>query len=254
MQLNFSTAPSGNQPTVFTFDKMDVRVINKDGEPWFVAQDVCEALAHSDTSMAVRRLDEDEKGTSNVCTLSGIQEMLTINESGLYSLILTSRKPAAKRFKKWVTAEVLPSIRKTGSYTVGQPQPPVALPDFTNPAIAARAWAEQFEAKAQAQEQLAIAAPKAQALDRISQAEGEKCISDAAKAMQMQPSKLFDWMDENGWIFRRRGKWVAYQDKIHAGCLRHRVTLVELKNGATKEVDQVVVTPKGQTKLAQVAA
>ena len=241
--------------SVFKFDSLEVRtVVGEDGQPWFVAQDVCEALAHSDTSMAVRRLDEDEKGTSNVCTLSGIQEMLTINESGLYSLILTSRKPAAKRFKKWVTAEVLPSIRKTGSYTVGQPQPPVALPDFTNPAIAARAWAEQFEAKAQAQEQLAIAAPKAQALDRISQAEGEKCISDAAKAMQMQPSKLFDWMDENGWIFRRRGKWVAYQDKIHAGCLRHRVTLVELKNGATKEVDQVVVTPKGQTKLAQVAA
>lgn len=119
---------------------------------------------------------------------------------------------------------------------------------------ALRLAAEQAEQIEQQQAQLAIAAPKAQALDRISQAEGEKCISDAAKAMQMQPSKLFDWMDENGWIFRRRGKWVAYQDKIHAGCLRHRVTLVELKNGATKEVDQVVVTPKGQTKLAQVAA
>lgn len=254
MQLNFSTAPSGNQPTVFTFDKMDVRVIRKDGEPWFVASDVCEALTIGNSRDAVGRLDDDEKGVGTIDTLGGAQEQAIINESGLYSLILTSRKSAAKRFKKWVTAEVLPSIRKTGSYTVGQPHPPVALPDFTNPAIAARAWAEQFEAKAQAQEQLAIAAPKAQALDRIAQAEGEKCISDAAKAMQMQPSKLFDWMDENGWIFRRRGKWVAYQDKIHAGCLRHRVTLVELKNGATKEVDQVVVTPKGQTKLAQVAA
>ena len=104
--------------SVFKFDSLEVRtVVGEDGQPWFVAQDVCEALAHSDTSMAVRRLDEDEKGTSNVCTLSGIQEMLTINESGLYSLILTSRKPAAKRFKKWVTAEVLPSIRKTGTYT-----------------------------------------------------------------------------------------------------------------------------------------
>lgn len=253
MQLNFSTAPSANQPTVFTFDKMDVRVIRKDGEPWFVASDVCEALTIGNVSDAVGRLDDDEKGIGTVDTLGGAQEQAVINESGLYSLTLTSRKPAAKRFKKWVTAEVLPSIRKTGSYTVGQPQPTVALPDFTNPAIAARAWAEQFEAKAQAQEQLAITAPKAQALDRIAQADGEKCISDAAKAMQMPPRKLFTWMDKNGWIFRRGNKWVAYQNKIHSGCLTHRVTLVELKNGATKEVDQVMVTPKGQTKLAEVA-
>ena len=165
MQLNFSTAPSGNQPTVFTFDKMDVRVINKDGEPWFVAQDVCEALAHSDTSMAVRRLDEDEKGTSNVCTLSGIQEMLTINESGLYSLILTSRKPAAKRFKKWVTAEVLPSIRKTGSYTVGQPQPPVALPQDYIEALEHLLLAKKAEQLAIAQRDEAIRT-KAQIGDR----------------------------------------------------------------------------------------
>lgn len=114
--------------SVFTFDKMDVRVILKDGEPWFVAQDVCEAVALDDTSKAVNRLDSDEKGTNSIRTLGGDQEMLTINESGLYSLILTSRKPEAKVFKKWVTSEVLPSIRKTGSYTVVQMQPLVALP------------------------------------------------------------------------------------------------------------------------------
>ncbi len=157
-------------------------------------------------------------------------------------------KLVAMRESKSVRRHVLARLKELEA-KVAQP----ALPDFTDPAAAARAWAEQFEAKAQAQQQLAITAPKAQALDRISQAEGEKCISDAAKAMQMPPRKLFTWMDKNGWIFRRGNKWVAYQNKIHSGCLTHRVTLVELKNGATKEVDQVMVTPKGQTKLAEVA-
>lgn len=129
----------------FAFDALTVRaIILADGNPWFVAQDVCEALEHSDTSMAVRRLDADEKGTSIVCTHSGEQEMLVISESGLYSLVLTSRKPEAKRFKKWITSEVLPSIRKTGSYSIQQHQ---ALPNFANPAEAARAWALEFEAK-----------------------------------------------------------------------------------------------------------
>lgn len=82
----------------------------------FVAKDVCRVLEHRDTSKAVSRLDDDEKGTNNVRTPYGDQNMLVINESGLYSLILTSRKPEAKRFKKWVTSEVLPSIRRSGRY------------------------------------------------------------------------------------------------------------------------------------------
>lgn len=103
-------------PVTFEFVSHTLRVVLRDGEPWFVAADVCAALDHSDTSMAIRRLDDDEKGTSSVCTPGGSQQMTIINESGLYSLILTSRKPEAKRFKKWVTSEVLPAIRKTGRY------------------------------------------------------------------------------------------------------------------------------------------
>lgn len=101
----------------FEFEgKHTIRTIAIDGEPWFVASDVCTALDHSNTSKAISRLDDDEKGINISYTLGGNQEVLIINESGLYSLILTSRKPEAKKFKKWVTAEVLPSIRKTGRY------------------------------------------------------------------------------------------------------------------------------------------
>jgi phage antirepressor YoqD-like protein len=83
---------------------------------------------------------------------------------------------------------------------------------------------------------------------------GELCISDAAKTMQIQPRKLFAWMEQHQWIFRRGNKWVAYQDRIQSGYLTHRVTLVERKDGTDKEVAQVLVTAKGQAKLAEVAA
>jgi len=97
----------------------EIRVVNSEnGDIWFVAKDVCTILELNDVSKACSRLDDDEKGTTTILTLGGEQVMSIINESGLYSLVLTSRKPEAKAFKKWITAEVLPSIRKTGSYSV----------------------------------------------------------------------------------------------------------------------------------------
>ncbi|MCM0083947.1 Bro-N domain-containing protein [Geomonas sp. Red32] len=100
----------------FQFESQQVRTVMKDGEPWFVAADVCGVLDVSQPHHAVARLDDDEKGSDIITTPGGQQLVNVINESGLYSLILTSRKPEAKRFKKWVTGEVLPTIRKTGSY------------------------------------------------------------------------------------------------------------------------------------------
>lgn len=107
--------------SVFNFDSQAVRTLTRDGDPWFVAADVCEVLTIGNNRDAVARLDDDEKAdvgitdTSSNGTAQG-RSVTIINESGLYSLILTSRKPEAKRFKKWVTSEVLPSIRKTGQY------------------------------------------------------------------------------------------------------------------------------------------
>ena len=98
-----------------------VRVTDQNGEPWFIAKDVCDILGFSDTNAGTRHLDEDEKMTVNLTGISPTNPMVTlINESGLYSLILKSRKPEAKAFKKWVTKDVLPSIRKHGGYLKGQ--------------------------------------------------------------------------------------------------------------------------------------
>jgi len=113
-----------NHITPFKFDDQQVRVITDDqGEPWFVAADICRVLALR--TEQTRRLDDDEKGLRTAQTPGGNQVLTVINESGLYSLILTSRKPSAKKFKKWITAEVLPSIRKTGSYAAAPPLPVV---------------------------------------------------------------------------------------------------------------------------------
>lgn len=106
-----------NELQVFNSSEFgNVRVVQVDGEPWFVAADVCRALKISNSRDAVARLDDDEKGIGSTDTLGGKQGMQIINEPGLYTLVLGSRKPEAKTFKRWVTHEVLPAIRKTGSY------------------------------------------------------------------------------------------------------------------------------------------
>lgn len=110
-----------NKVTIFKYEESKlVRTLNLNGEPWFVLRDVCEVLGLGNSRMVADRLDEDEKGVSQIDTLGGVQNVTIISESGLYNVILRSDKPEAKPFRKWVTAVVLPSIRKNGGYIAGQ--------------------------------------------------------------------------------------------------------------------------------------
>ena len=106
-----------NKIMIFNYEGNNVRMIEKNGQPWWVLKDVCAVLELSSPHKVLERLDDDEKGRSLIPTLGGEQETTIINESGLYAVILRSDKPKAKLFRKWVTSEVLPSIRRTGSYT-----------------------------------------------------------------------------------------------------------------------------------------
>ncbi|EQB8041188.1 MULTISPECIES: BRO-N domain-containing protein [Aeromonas] len=126
-----------------SFENYQIRIItDEQGEPWFVAKDVCEALGYTNSRKALAdHVDEEDVTKRDTLTKGGVQAVSCINESGLYSLILSSKLENAKRMKRWVTSEVLPSIRKTGSYGA----PAANLPDFSNPAAAARAWAEEYE-------------------------------------------------------------------------------------------------------------
>ncbi len=116
-----------NKIKVWNYESSEVRTIEKDGEPWFVLSDVCKVLEISNSRNISSRLEDDEKGVTLMDTLGGTQKMTIINESGLYSVILRSDKPQAKPFRKWVTSEVLPSIRKTGSYSMQQQLSPMEM-------------------------------------------------------------------------------------------------------------------------------
>lgn len=106
---------------VWNYESSEVRTIEKDGEPWFVGKDVADILGYTNPRKAIGdHVDEEDKGVTKCDTLGGVQNLTVINESGLYSLILSSKLPDAKKFKRWVTSEVLPSIRKTGNYSMQQ--------------------------------------------------------------------------------------------------------------------------------------
>lgn len=107
-----------NEIQVWNYESSEIRTVQINGEPWFVLSDVCKVLELSSPHKVAERLDGDEKGRNQIPTLGGVQEMAVVNESGLYAVILRSDKPQAKPFRKWVTSEVLPSIRKHGSYSV----------------------------------------------------------------------------------------------------------------------------------------
>lgn len=154
-------------PVIFNFGTQSIRTIDKDGEVWFVASDVCAVLEVSNPTQAVQRLDDDERSMLNIGRQGDVH---IINESGLFSLVLSSRKEQAKAFKRWVTHDVLPSIRKTGEYTAISGEPPLrveapkaALPPPADPvtpelrsAIKQRAWTlshnayEAYQAKMEA--------------------------------------------------------------------------------------------------------
>lgn len=106
-----------NDIQIFNFQSNEIRVVKDDnGEPWFVVRDVCAALGVENTSATVKKLDEDEKGFKRIKTPGGVQKMCVANESGLYTLVIRSDKRDARKFRKWITSEVLPSIRKHGGY------------------------------------------------------------------------------------------------------------------------------------------
>ncbi len=112
-----------NELQVFNYGETPVRTVMQSGEPWWVLSDVCRVLELKEPHRVAARLDADEKGRTQITTLGGNQQMTIINESGLYNVILRSDKPEAKKFKRWVTHEVLPAIRKTGSYSVSPYKP-----------------------------------------------------------------------------------------------------------------------------------
>lgn len=182
-----------NEIQTFNFKNSGVRTfVDENGNPWFCASDVCKVLGYAVPQKAVRdHCRKEGVLKQNTPTSSGTQLMSYIDERNVYRLVMRSKLPDAEPFQDWVCGEVLPTIRKTGSY--GTPQTP-ALPDFTNPAIAARAWAEQYEKNQALQAQILLEAPKVQAAEDFLKSDGDHIIRKVAKALGVGVRFLYDWL------------------------------------------------------------
>lgn len=232
----------------FDFNGLQLRALYKNGEPWFVAADVATFLGYRKASDMTRSLLPAQKGAHTMRTPGGNQELSIINEPGLYSAIMRSRKVEAIPFQNWVTADVLPTIRKTGQYQAPQGQ-----------TLEQRSLAIMTELTAvveQQRAQLEAAMPKVEAYEDFMGAEGSCSVGEAAKVLNRAgistgPQRLFRTLDDLGWTFLRAGERHIKQTAIERGYLTAKAQSYYDHNAGVRKVTtpQVRVTPKGLEKL-----
>lgn len=242
-----------NQLQVFTNEEFgQVRTVTRGEDVWFVAKDVCDVLEIGNITKTMSRLDEDEFTTSKVVDSQGrSQEMFIINESGLYSLIMTSRKPQAKAFKKWVTSEVLPSIRKHGAYMTDQ----VLEQAVTDPAFMIGLLTnlkEEKEKLAAAQQQIVQQQPLVVFAEACMQSEQTLKVSEVAKLATKQGVKigqrqLFAKLREWELMFKRSTE--PTQPAVEKGYFEIAQGVKQKPNGEAFTWTTTYVTPKGQAYI-----
>ncbi len=209
----------------FIYESEEIRsFLDLNGDPWFIANDISSFLGYRMTSDATRLLDEEEKGTQILPTAGGPQKFTTVSESGLYSLIFASRRPGAKTFKRWVTSEVLPSIRKTGSYNKQF--------DLNDPKQL-RILLLDYAAKIEKDQ------PKVQFYDDFINAEGLYNLQNAARALNKNPNLFIDSL-KNTYLFYQGTALVPYQRYRDSGWFEVKSTIVD-----NKARYQTYMTPKG---------
>lgn len=192
-----------NEVQLFNFENHEVRSLLINSEPWFVGKDVAEALGYSKARNAIAtHIDsEDKKDAPIQGILGGVQEMTVINESGLYSLVLSSKLPSAKKFKRWVTSEVLPALRKTGQYQVKE---------LSGSELMAKALIEAQSVLAAKDKQIEEMKPKALFADAVATSHTSILVGELAKILKqngidMGQKRLFAWLREKGYLIKRQG-------------------------------------------------
>lgn len=234
-----------NEIQRFDFKGASLRTLTDEaGEPWFVAKDVCDILGHSNVSMALDRLDDDERSKFN---LGRQGETNIVNEAGLYVLVLGSRKPEAHEFKRWVTHEVLPSIRRHGGYMAGQER---MTPEQM--ALASLKWL-QSKVDEQAR-QLKAQEGKVLFANAVESAKTSILVGDLAKILKgngvdIGQKRLFAWLREHGWLIKAKGSnWnMPTQKSMNLGLFEIKETTVTHADGHTTINKTPKVTGKGQT-------
>lgn len=238
-----------NEIQKFDFKGASLRTLTDEaGEPWFVAKDVCDILGHSNVSMALDRLDDDERSKFN---LGRQGETNIVNEAGLYVLVLGSRKPEAHEFQRWVTHEVLPSIRKHGGYMAGQER---MTPEQM--ALASMRWL-QSKVDEQAK-QLKAQEGKVLFANAVETARTSILVGDFAKILKSNgidigPRRLFAWLREHGWLIKAKGSsWnMPTQKAMDLHLFEVKETTISHSDGHTTINKTPKMTGKGQTYFAK---
>ncbi|ATI75650.1 phage antirepressor Ant [Bacillus sp. FSL K6-1109] len=238
---------------VFNYQDQQVRTVVKDNEPWFVAKDVCNVLNHSNHKVAVSRLDEDEVSKVYLTdSLGRNQKTTVVNEAGLYSLILTSNKPEAKQFKRWITHEVIPTIRKTGGYVANDdlfiqtylPQADEQTKQLFK--VTLHTMKEQSK-------QIETMKPKALFADAVEASESSVLVGELAKILKQNgveigQNKLFKWLRENGYLIRKKGESfnLPTQRSMDMGLFEIKKSTIVNGDGSIRTTRTPKVTGKGQ--------
>ena len=237
---------------IFNYNSVEVRTIQNDGEPWFVLRDVCNVLGLGTPARVAERLDTDEVSQTHITDSMGRQqEMTIINESGLYNVILRSDKPEAKPFRKWVTSEVLPTIRRHGMYaTPDTVEKMLADPDTTIKLLETikqeRAARMALEAKAEADK------PKVLFADAVSASHSSILVGDLAKLLRQNgveigQNRLFSFLREKGYLCSQGERYnLPTQRSMDRGWFQVKETTINQPNGSVRITRTVKVTGKGQ--------
>ena len=232
----------------FNYNEQQLRVVEIDGEPWFVLADLCRVLDVK--QFRKERLDDDMiQNHPIVDSLGRTQQAVIVNEPGMYEVVIRSDKPEAALFRRWITNEVLPSIRKTGSYST--------TPALTDDQIVAQALAITTARVESLTARLAVAEPKAAAFDRWLSSNINYSVGHVAKALSMAGvpmgrTRLFTKMQDLGWVFRNhQGQWEPYQTQIKTERLAVKLgSQLNTRTGEQFATVTVRITPKGAAKLA----
>jgi len=227
-----------NEITPFTFNDIEVRVITRDGTPWWVAADVAHALGYRDAGRITRYVRDHQKGSQKLCTLGGSQELQVINEAGLYMAIMKSRSPHAERFQDWVTEEVLPAIRSHGGYLT----PEATAQALSDPDFIIRLATQLKQERAQRLEletRVEEAAPKVLFADAVSASTTSILVGDLAKIL---------WLRGHGFLTSRRGAdWNSPTQKaMELGLFEIKETVITHADGHITVNKTPKVTGKGQ--------
>ena len=236
---------------IFNNDRFgQVRIIPVDGELMFVAKDVCDCLEITKHRDAISRLDSDERGSVKLDTPGGKQDIAAINEYGLYSLVLSSRKPEAKEFKRWITHDVIPAIRKTGSYSMVIPQ---TLPE------ALRAYADEVESHnvtkaivAQQEQQIAEFKPVKDYVDKILSSKSCLAITQIAADYGLSAQELNKILHEAGLQRKVGDQWILYKQHMAKGFTKSETFTFCRSDGRLDSKITTKWTQKGRLEIHRI--